>query len=910
MGLLLFSTIYYLPAFASNPDTEIHLDNLLNRLSDTFTGPYLLSTNIYDPALYLDWFEGRTLARDFRLPLWSVEKPGQYLFRQPYGYRVIPGGQPLLAASSAPLLYPLSLIYYFAPGDLALFALVHLWLFGFGLVLLVRKWRRWRYPGLGLLALMLPVGGLQLDWLAALAWVPLGMWLLTSERRTNRLLFAFISGLILLGVNWALALILLGLLLAWALGCEVVLRRAGMGQTLRVAGLLLVMLALGAGMAGPQLFPRLAYTYGPDKAADFTPPQSGQQLDLRPAQNIQNFRIERRSPTEIEVLLNVPSNTAPFEVVLPERYAGGWTATIFGKQILTEKDEKDRERQREQDINKGREGKVTPTAEGWRSVQVSPAPEGGELRVRYRYNPLAFTLGLYAAFLAVASVAMSFVGLIWRRYYREDEGSPAIRRVAKNSVTPLFAQLFGKALDFGFALFSLRLLGPDGNGRYTIAVTTWLIFATLTDFGLETIVTREVARDRSPENANRYYYTMLLTRLGLVTLSFPLALLWVGGFSLTGNMAGDTAWAIVLLMFSFIPESRASSMTALFRAYEKYEFLAANQILTAIIRVPLGLGALLAGWGVVGLAGSAVVVNFIKVAVLSSTFKREVLKPRFKDAFDWGLARSLLILSYPLLLNSILNNILFKSDALLLGAIQNDTQVGLYNSAYKFIDAVLIIPSAFTLALFPVLANYGKNARPELKRAYTEGLRLLLIIGLPLSAGTVFVAYDLIGALGGASFLPGGAICLQILIWFLPFSYVNGLTQYVLIALNKQRLITFALIAAAVINVGLNLLFIPFFGYIAASAMTIVAELVMLGPFCWLTWRELGHVPYFKLGWRPTLAAGLMMLGLFGLTAGLGINNFFVTVAVGAVIYLTVLIITRTVTASDVQMLKKIVSRG
>ncbi|MEI6046059.1 MAG: flippase, partial [Chloroflexota bacterium] len=581
--------------------------------------------------------------------------------------------------------------------------------------------------------------------------------------------------------------------------------------------------------------------------------------------------------------------------VLTERYAGGWSATLFDP-TLTHSE-------------KGRESTVSATEEGWRSTQLLPLAEGGEYLVRFRYNPMAFTLGLYAAFLALAGVAMGFVVLAWGRFYYEDEGSHPIRRIAKNSITPLFAQLFGKGLDFGFALFSLRLLGPEGNGRYTIAGTTWLILATLTDFGLETLVTREVARERSFENANRLYWTMLLTRFGLAVLSFPVALLWVGGFSLTGNMAEDTGWAIIVLMVGFLPSSVSSAMTALFRGYEKYEFLAAIQVLTAIIRVPLGLGALLVGWGVVGLAGSAVVVNFITALALASLFRREIFQPHFKGAFDFKLVRTLLLLSYPLVLNSLLNNILFKSDALLLGAMRSDSEVGLYNSAYKFIDALLIIPSAFTLALFPVLASYATTAQAELKRAFVEGVRILLLIGLPISAGTVFVAYDLIGALGGSRFLPGGAICLQILIWFLPFSYINGLTQYVLIALNKQRWITLAFVVTAVTNIGLNLIFIPFFGYFAACVMTIVSELIMLVFFGWPVWKELGHLPFWKISWRPLLASGLMLLGLLGLTVGLGFNHFFLTVPLGGLIYLSLLLLTRTFTPTDLHMIKKIISR-
>jgi len=898
LGLFLLLMAFYSPALLSSERDAPQLDNLLNRASEILSSSYIYNYNSPDFTFYTDWEKSREQIRQFKPPLW-------YRYENGYpGQLAKVGGRALLAESAAPLLYPLSLIYYGLPvKGLTFFALIHLWLAGLGLLWLGR---RLKLPGYWLAAsllLLIPLGQQRLDWLAALSWLPWAIWLLSSARRRTRLLFAPLCALLLLAIAWpmALALITLAVLLAVAYASRLGLRRPPLA-------LLFGLFLLGAGMAGPQLFLRLSLDFGSEaQRGAVNLSAATQAVQVQPAQQIQVGQLARPNSTQLEFKLDVPPNTAPFEVVLTERYLRGWSARVAGKLLTSESNKVEQEKESES----GREVSVQATAEGWQKIRLEPAMAGGEFRVQFRYSPLAFTLGLYAVFLAVASLGMGYVVLAWGRFYREETDSPAARRVAKNSVTPLFAQLFGKALDFGFALFSLRLLGPEGNGRYTIAVTTWLILATVTDFGLETLVTREVARDRSFENANRHFVTMLVTKSATALLSFPVAFLWIASFSLTGNMAEDTAWAIGLLLIGFVPGSISSTISALFRGYEKYEYLAVVQVLTAIIRVPLGLAALLAGWGVVGLAGSSVVVNFITVTVLAVLFRREIFVPRFKDgAFDFKLARYLLSLSYPLMLNNLINNIFFKSDALLLGAIRNDAEVGLYNAAYKFIDAVLIIPSAFTLALFPVLAGYAASAKAELRRAYTEGLRLLLIIGLPLSAGTVFVAYDLIGALGGSRYLPGGAICLQILIWFLPFSYVNGLTQYVLIALNKQRLITFAIIAAAVANIGLNLLLMPAFGYIAASAMTIVSELVLLVPFTWLAWRELGPLPLWKISWRPLLASIILIFGLFGLTIGLGLNSFFLTVLVGGLLYLGTLLLTRTLTAEDLRILKKIVSRG
>jgi O-antigen/teichoic acid export membrane protein len=526
-----------------------------------------------------------------------------------------------------------------------------------------------------------------------------------------------------------------------------------------------------------------------------------------------------------------------------------------------------------------------------------------------RYNPLSFTLGLYAAFLSLASEALILLVLGWVRFYREDEQDHPLRRIAKNSITPMFAQLAGKVIDFGFAFISLRLLGPEGNGRYTFAVTTWLFFNTLADFGLETLVTREVARDRSYANSNRYFSTMLVMRLAFTTLSLPGAMLWMGLFGLSGEVTGDVVLATALLMVGMAPSAVSATMSAVFRGHEKFEYLAAMQIMASIIKVPLGLGALLIGWGVAGLAGSSIAVNLVTMASLWSIFTRAVIKPDIRKGFERLLVRPMLVSAFPLMLNGFLIGLMFKSDVFLLYPFRGDIEVGLYNSAYKFIDALLIFPSAITMALFPLFSSYSSNSRENMMRAYSEGLRLLSILSLPISAGTLFIAYDIIGLAFGDKFLPGGAIALQILIWFLPFSYINGVTQYVLIAIDRQRFITWAVIITATCNIALNLALIPFFGYIAASALTIVTEVILLVIYAYLMKREIAPIPFWHTLARPGAATLLMIGVLLVLNPVLGINNFFVTVIAGTLVYLGGLALFKAITAEDISYVRKILRR-
>ena len=909
LSLALLSLIFYLPALQGST-REPSAFNLLTNLTGYAPVPA-------DPMFYQDWSEAWRQLLAGQVPLWNSTLQ-----------------QPLLEFSKAPLLYPGSLLYYLAGpeyGPLA-FAIFHFWLLAMGLTGLVLHLRAGRglppqrhrmvRPVVWLAAgfLLILAGALRPDWLAAFSWLPLAMLLVTWRKRVQALVVLVLPlGLLALSGPLPLALVLYAVVAVWWLNRATHWRNPvqGLQNYLRLVGYLGLVMLGGLFLAGPQLFPRLAYS-GPATNGPCCPVGATLRAEATGASVVNLERLDygqwlvrlniipasqTDQATRVQVRLQ-PAGNQPS----PQFSPTGWGGQLFEGNDIGK------------DAKRGPDVKVlgtSPTGQQVATITFDKAtpPQSGAYTLRLRYNPLSFTLGLYAAFLSVMSMALIMVIVGWLRYYREDASDHPLRRVIKNSATPLFAQLTGKVIDFAYAIFVLRLLGPEGNGQFTFAVTTWLIFATISDFGLEGLVTREIARARllpdAAEQVNRLFVTKFFLRLGFSVAALPLSLIWIGGFGLSGNLTAATGWAIVLLMIGFWPSALSGSITTVFRGYEKFEYLAAGQLLSAIIKVPLGLAALLAGWGVVGLAAASVVVNFIQVAVLGSLQNRQVFRPKLSPKyFDGQLARTLLGGAFPLMLNGLIISILFKSDGILLGTLRGDTELGLYNSAYKFVDALLIIPSTLTIALFPLFSVYGAEAKDNLLRVYREGLRLLLIIALPISTGTVFVAYDLIGFLGGSDYLPGGAIALQILIWFLPFSYINGLTQYVLIAIDKQRSITWAVVAAAVVNIGLNLALIPYFGYQASAAITILTELVLLVPFSLIMWRALGKgaVPLAPTSWRPVLASGVMFAALLGLLS-LGFNQFAITVVVGGLVYLGILALTGAFSRQDLALLKKVLKR-
>jgi O-antigen/teichoic acid export membrane protein len=110
-------------------------------------------------------------------------------------------------------------------------------------------------------------------------------------------------------------------------------------------------------------------------------------------------------------------------------------------------------------------------------------------------------------------------------------------------------------------------------------------------------------------------------------------------------------------------------------------------------------------------------------------------------------------------------------------------------------------------------------------------------------------------------------------------------TQYVLIAIDQQRFLTRAFLIGVIFNLSINLLLIPRYGYVAAAITTIFSEWALLIPFYYSVRKNLCHVPWVSVAWRPALASAMMGAVLLLLRD----MNALALVMVGAVVYFVVL---------------------
>src|SRR5579859_8205349 len=460
-----------------------------------------------------------------------------------------------------------------------------------------------------------------------------------------------------------------------------------------------------------------------------------------------------------------------------------------------------------------------------------------------------------------------------------------------------------RLVDAAFAVVYLRLLGRADVGEFQTLVIFTTYLDTLIDFGLNAMVVREVARGAVA--AQVAFRAVNVLRLGLWLVGLPLVAIVYGPLHGRANLSDTAALAGWLFYLALLPTVLAKTATGFLWAAERFELTAGVSVMATVLRTGLGGVALFGGFGLIGLAVSSALTNVVTALALVRLAARAsaAVNPAHNRPVAW------LRESWPLFINQLLQGLFFKVDGILLLPLAGAVAGGTYAAAYKVSEGAGIVSSTFTLALFPRLSRStdpSTNQGQQLAEAYRLPLRLLLQLGFPLAAGIALLSEPIVAVVAGREYLPESAIALSILICYLPLSYANGLTQYVLIAAGRQRLLTAAFVAALLFNVVANLVLIPRFGYVGAAWVTVFSELVLLVPFARAAAKVAPGVSLLAEARTPLLATLLMAPVVWWLRDAV---HPLAAIAAGAIVYPVALCSLGGVDAHQIRLLRQLIAR-
>lgn len=448
------------------------------------------------------------------------------------------------------------------------------------------------------------------------------------------------------------------------------------------------------------------------------------------------------------------------------------------------------------------------------------------------------------------------------------------RRLAGNAAWLTAGQLVSKVASVVFVVIVARAVGVREYGYFTFATAFVPLFLAFGTLGIDAAVIRELARNREQlsELFTSGLCVRLVTAVGALALSLGLAPLFADA-----RLAVLTVLVVGVALFI---DELTTYVATVFKAFEQIRFHAVALVVNRIGSTFLALVAYLADAGLVVITVTYFLgsLGALLYAVLAL---RRHFPPVRLSAARRATALRLLRIGAPLGVAAVLNMALFRLDTVMVQAIEGAEEVGLYGVAFRFFESFLFLTWMLTDLTFARISRQGRGERST--RTLELSVTVTLTAYLPLFVGSLFVAPWIVSTLFGERY----AEAARAVPW-LTFALVcYGITYQVRtawMALGGRRAIAWIAAVALAINVPLNLLLIPRYGFVGAAVATAaVSALELVLTLLWARRFDLVRVPQ-RLMAVPVLAA-LGMAGALLLVGGDGAP----AAAVSAAAYLVTL---------------------
>lgn len=382
---------------------------------------------------------------------------------------------------------------------------------------------------------------------------------------------------------------------------------------------------------------------------------------------------------------------------------------------------------------------------------------------------------------------------------------------AKATLWFVFCNFVQKAISIITTPLFTRLLTTEQYGEYTMYMSWLQIFTLITTLKIYGGGFNK-AMSKYPERRDEYVSTMQLITTFLTIVVFSIYLLFKNPI----NALTEMGTLVMCAMFVELVFSPAITFWTIRQRYEyKYQSVVFITVLVAVCNALLGLVAVLLTTGPKGTARilSCVVVQVVIGGII---YVRNFTVT--KKHFSWDLAKYGLSFSIVLVPHYLAMNILEQSDRMMIQKICGTSYAGIYGVAYSAGLLLKMVTESITNALIPWM--YDKLEKKDVISIRKKFIPLFYAVLFML---TLFIAFapDIVMILAGSKYREAAYVIPPVTasIFFIFIYTIFANTEFFYEAKSFTMYIS---IGGAVLNLILNYIAIPMFGFVAAGYTTLI----------------------------------------------------------------------------------------
>ncbi|MBI2523037.1 flippase [Candidatus Woesearchaeota archaeon] len=465
------------------------------------------------------------------------------------------------------------------------------------------------------------------------------------------------------------------------------------------------------------------------------------------------------------------------------------------------------------------------------------------------------------------------------------------RRLTTNFLSLIFSELVSKIVQLIIFAYLARSFGKDSFGIFSFGLAFGLLAAIIADFGLSNLLVREISRSR--KDVSKYISNALLVKifLALATVLLSYAILNLMGYQHSAKLI-----VYIMLLFAIL-QTFTDLYSSIFRAFERMHYDALIKTLRMLILSAVLVYSVKNNFSLV-MSSLAFPVSEIIILFIASTLAyTKFVKMRF--SFDFSLAKYLLKESSFFFLSIAFAGLFLYIDWIMLSKLGSISDVGIYAAASNIALGLMSIPMMYGNAVYPIISRFYMTSKEGLRFIYERSFKYMLIVGIAVSAGIYALSKDIIILFYGKEYI-ASSIVLAIIAWHLCFRFANIISGFALSSMDRQRSRVLSQGMGALSKIVLNLILIPLYGIVGAAVATLGSEILFFAFYSHFISKYGIKINIINPFVKPAISGSIMITGL------IFIENIFIAIVSGALIYSISLLLFKTIDEEDKKLMHQV----
>ena len=471
------------------------------------------------------------------------------------------------------------------------------------------------------------------------------------------------------------------------------------------------------------------------------------------------------------------------------------------------------------------------------------------------------------------------------------------QRVGLIGITNLLVNLRGLIL----IPILTKTLGAEGYGLWAQAIVTIALITPLVTLGLSSAMVRFLAAERDRKEIQEGFYSSSILIFFVSLLAS--ALLFIFSEPIAASLFGG-ATDIVKLIAVIIPFWNLDiTLFSLFTAFNQMKRYSIFRIAETFGEVGLVAYMVLSGFGIYGAVISILIIRIVIILLMSVL----VLKEIGVKIPDFSKLKTYLHFGLPLVPATIFGWIAASSDRYVIVYFLGIAPVGIYSAAYNISQAAIFMSLApISFVLVPTLSRlYDDKKIEEVKTHLSYSLKYFLTFAIPVAFGVSILAKQILTILATSEFVYTGSMVIPFVALSAVLTGIYTIIGTILILVKKTKIYGFIGGMAAVTNLSLNIVLVPYIGILGAAIATLISFAIASVITVRLSFRYLKFNVDLAFILKSITASVIMSLIIWKLNP-VGTLNVLVSIGVGAVVYFVILILLKGIKREEVGFIKNI----